>query len=129
MASMRGDEVWTDKNFPAAYHPFLHCSVSEGSYVAFTAVLAAWALQMVEHAIRARRRNRAVIGQALFPKSVCVTPLQSQALEFIQFPSVLQVISTLLLNGQHPGSKAMFFSKSLVLYTVQKCCGSTLAGS
>lgn len=68
--------------------PFLYCSVSEGSSVAFKSVPAAWALQMVEHAKRVKGRKCAVDGQALFPKSVCVTLLKSQALEFIELPSL-----------------------------------------
>lgn len=47
MASMQGDEVWTDTSIPAAYRPFLYCSVSEGSCAAFKPVLAEWPFQMV----------------------------------------------------------------------------------
>lgn len=82
MASMQGDEVWTDTSIPAAYRPFLYCSVSEGSCAAFKPVLAEWPFQMVEHVNRVKRRKQAITGQALFPKSVCVKQLQSQALEF-----------------------------------------------
>ena len=85
---------WTDTSFPAADRPFLYCGVSEGSCVAFKPVLVAWVLQVLEHANRVKGRkrpsghHRAVLGQALFPKSITVTPLQSQALEFISFPSL-----------------------------------------
>lgn len=84
----------TDTSFPAADRLFLYCSVSEGSCVAFKPVLVARALQTLEHANRVKGRkhpsghHRAVFGQALFPKSIAVTPLQSQALEFISFPSL-----------------------------------------
>lgn len=54
--------------------------------MAFKSVLAAQALQMVEHANRVKGRKWEVVGQALFPKSVRATPLQSQA--FISFPSL-----------------------------------------
>lgn len=73
MASMWGDEVWTDTSFPAAHHSFLYCGVSEGSCVAFKSVLAACVLQMVEHANRVKGRKWAVIGQGLFPKTVHVS--------------------------------------------------------
>lgn len=84
----------TDTSFPAAHQPFFCCVVSEGSCVAFKPVVAAQALQMLEQTNRVKGRkcpsgdHQAVPGQALFPKSVSVTPLQSQVLAFISFPSL-----------------------------------------
>lgn len=89
---------------------------------------------MLEHASRVKGRkcpsgrHRAVLGQALFPKSITVTPLQSQALEFISFSSVDKPLPLCYLmdvflcvfpeqghRSVHPASKAKFFSKSTVL--------------
>lgn len=98
---------WTDI-FAAADCPFLYCGLSEGSCIAFNPVLVAQALQMLEHASRVKGRkcpsghHRAVLGQVLFPKSITVTPLQSQALEFISFSSVDKPLPLVLFNGRLP---------------------------
>lgn len=86
---------------------------------------------MLEHASRVKGRkcpsghHRAVLGQALFPKSITVTPLQSQALEFISFSSVDKPLPLCYLmdvclcvfpeqghRSLHPASKAMFLAKA-----------------